>query len=317
MLPTVDPMKSGNKAATLPTVKVEIRQENKDRKAGRVPVTLEINSNEVILPDAASDYEVGLLKFVTDFDSPSVHIPEDRALEFKLWEEYINTLGHTDFRVVSTAMMSGTFYGAKDFCEKFTKAHMYKGEPTLEMIYEETSERMVIKVLYSTMVDMVISVNEKCKRMFDKHFHITENKFPFAMSNLEYLLMKSPGEITLKPNEKITSHTDDYSDFYNFDHIQLMTNLPITQTLASAGGGHIVKISTLGNITTNPSVEESYARGGLLYLPNFKIISSLTSDTPLTSFKITPYIFYRTGHSESMVLSVGSSCYAAIEFTPK
>lgn len=319
-------MLPGNKNNNV--VKVELRQENRDRKAGRVPITLQIRSNETILPEAASDYEVGLLKFVTAFDSPSFHIPEDQVIEVKLWEIYTNIFDEFDYRHISTSKMSGSFHGVKGFCDQFNEAH----RNSLQLTFDETNERMTIKLnhkLEASSDFMMVSINEGGKSFLGKHFNVSQYTASFPYNQQLYTLRKSdPFQYTFQTNEKVESHSDDYSDFYNFDHIQLMTDLPISQTLASTSsqgrvgaddtaGDTIVKISTLGNITTNPSVEEAYARGGLLHLPNFKIISSLTSDTPLTNFKITPYIFYRTGHSEPMVLSVGSSCYTLIEFTPR
>ena len=177
---------------------------------------------------------------------------------------------------------------------------------------------VIYPVHYRTEKSMMISFNEHAYRMFKDYF----NFHHFDIIGFTNHLVNDNGLNMHTSLHRTTALTTDKGIFYNFDYIQLGTDLPIAQTLTTIRGrlegqSPVVKMPTLGTITTNSAVQDAYAKGGLLYLPNFQISSSLDSDLPLYSFKITPYLFYKTGYYEKLMLTPESTCYAYIEFTPK
>lgn len=298
-------------------VKVELHQKNIQSAA--MPATLEIRSNEPIL-QAANDYDVSLLKYTTGFDVPILHIPEDRPVVF--YYLGIPTL-ETEIKLVNTISMSGSFNSVQDFCDVFNKKNRYKdsrGNDVIwfEMLINQNNILVIRTIQLRTVIHLMVGLNEHAYAMFKDYFKYDQSE----VLGFHNFIKNDKGSISHYISDRTTALTTDKGIFYNFDYIQLGTDLPIAQTLTTIRGrlegqSLVVKMPTLGTITTNSAVQDAYAKGGLLYLPNFQISSSLDSDLPLYSFKITPYLFYKTGYYEKLMLTPESTCYAYIEFTPK
>lgn len=310
-------------------IKVELRQVNKSESDEYVNLTVELN-NGFILPEAASNYNVSLLKFSSSFNTPILHIPEDKPVVYYI---YLLESHAQPYKIV----ISGFINSIKHFCEIFNKqvpSHgtWVNGEIIISksflLEYNETES------ILSVVIDKVSNTLKFFPRLhmdgrgvdfFKNGFDVVKLKKPDLTGGTHQLQL--PSEVTDGPGKgiaRVPSRTDNNSAFYNFEYVQLLTNLTLNETNVSNKVGSVSvveKLSTLGTIHTNASTQDSYYEGGLVYLPNFMITSALTSDLPLKSFFIRPIIYYKTG--ESMGLNLrgvkhgDNSCYALVEFSPK
>lgn len=296
-------------------VKLELRQEN--RESTPIQAEMSIRSQEPILNNA-DEYNVSLLKYTTGFDVPILHIDKEDELVFIVWISG----GANGYIGMDTIEMSGTYYSIQDFCDDFNKQMYWNTQeiPAFVMTFDkETGKFTILPKFYGNMDTGALTFNEAAREMFKKQFRFIDSAIEEVKDpRMGWVLVDNLDQALLETNKPIEAITSDNYMFYNFDYIQLETNLPISQTLTSNSTNRdVIKISTLGTVQANASVEDAYVEGGLLYLPNFKISSSLVSDLPLYNFKIMPHIFYKTGYSQRVMLNPGSTSYALVEFEPK
>ena len=306
----------------LDKVKVELRQENKDTKTEKI--SLGISSKTPILPEAASNYNVSLLKFSTSFNAPILHIPKENPLRFHLYVEN----GHKEGDSFS---VHGTFNSIKEFCDEFNKQTIEVFYPLFppkhkpyQLSYDETTSRLSIILTQTSLHQQdYIHLNDRTAQFFKNGFKLE----PLPREDL------TGGTCRIAIDDKyrkagthyIEAISDNNPAFYNFDYIQLDTSLPIKQTITSTntnGKTEVSYNSTLGTVHANSSTQDSYYEGGLIYLPNFVVTSALTSDIPLSEFTIEPKLYYETGFYIDLQLKgtdsgSNNSCYALVEFSPK
>ena len=313
----------------LDKVKVELRHHNVTEN--EAPINLGIRSQEAILPEAASNYTVSLLKFATSFNAPILHIPEDDPLEFGIYPQSWSSIEDPDYE--HGFKLHGLFKDMKDFCYHFNLVAGYVNyidvkDPDLptyrykpyQLSYDESTSKLTLLYIQKTpYARWTLHYSERTAAFFRNWPMEVIPKPDFTNGTYRIVISDSLRVVGEHP---MLAASDDNWPYYNFDYVQLATDLPIAQTLLSTTVNNqstVVKMSTLGTVQTNSATQDAYYVGGLVYLPNFMITSSLNSDTPLYNFKIEPYLFYKTGHYERMKLKGGGSesTYALIEFEPK